>query len=83
MTSPTTYPFDTPANDDENGWIAWASIALKFEGVDKALEVLGMYLALNPSRADALAEEWRSSHEGTGDGEQGLAGPRQCVVVPR
>jgi len=45
---------DPPAADDEKGWIKWAQIALKFEGIDKALEVLGAYLALNPDRADEL-----------------------------
>jgi len=61
-----------PADDDEQGWIKWAHIALKYEGVDQALEVLGCYLALNPERADVLAEEW-SNRESSRDREPGLA----------
>jgi len=52
-----------PVSDhDEHGWIRWARIALKYEGIQQALDVLGAYLALNPSRADELAEEWRLNH---------------------
>lgn len=35
----------------EADWIKWARIALKYDGVDAALDVLGFYLALNPERA--------------------------------
>lgn len=38
--------------DTEAQWINWARIALKYEGVQPALDVLGFYLALNPSAND-------------------------------
>ena len=54
------------APTDERAWIAWAQIALKFDGVDKALQILGMYLALNPAKADQLAAEWEAAHADSG-----------------
>lgn len=56
-----------PEDDDEEGWLRWAQIALKYDGPEKAIQILNAYLALNPVRAGALAEEW-SNHESPSDG---------------
>ena len=52
--------------DDEQRWIEWAHLALTYEGVDSALQVLGAYLALHPSRSDELAAEWEATHADSG-----------------
>lgn len=64
---------DPPQAGDEQAWIRWAQIALTFDGVDKALDILGDYLALNPNRADQLAKEWNDAR--ARDGQPGLEEP--------
>lgn len=65
--------FVLPDNDDEEGWITWAHIALKYEGVNEALEVLAAYLGLNPDRAEELERDWNDAR--ARDWQQGLAEP--------
>lgn len=55
-------------DEKERAWLDWARLALKHEGVQAAMEVLGAYLALNPEpeptfvvrmpRANLLPEEF-------------------------
>jgi len=63
---------DPPAADDEAGWIAQAQIDLTDVGIDKALQTLGTYLALNPDRARELEENWTGpTRTGAGDESAG------------
>lgn len=41
------------ASVTEAEWITWARIALKYEGVEAALSILGFYLALHPAENGA------------------------------
>jgi hypothetical protein len=61
-----------PADDDEEGYLRWAKVALEDEGIEAALAILLAYLALNPDREDELAKEW-DSRESAHNGEPRLA----------